>query len=209
MKDSSIDASPPARKRPNASATEKAWRAETWGKSKGAQLQNERVVGDRGATQPSSNWDDASIGLAQELQQFAIEESRAQEERAQNAPTPAKLKFQPRLPKPRQPKDNAVVALMTKNLGTHNVLHEDGDYVVDTYVRSELLSVGKQEPFRQSVDPLQGMDSNKIGILVIEEGEEELWDTFADEQESEAEVNSDEEDENGLSLTFHFPRLEC
>jgi len=66
---------------------------------------------------------------------------------------------------------------------------EDSEYVYDTYVRDVDLMTGIQS----TSSPLQG----NIGILVIREEDQELWDTYlAPSSDSDHEFETDEEDEN-------------
>ena len=187
-----VGASNPMRKRPNVSAAERAWRSKTWGK------QNADVAkrDSEGRNQPATNWDDTSILLAQELQDFAMEQSQTQSSHALSS----QLKFKPKPPGPRRAAGKPVDVNTESNPATPSVHDGDVDYVVDTYLRVPLRPLGMDAPFETYHYPLQDIDRRKVGLLVIEEEQETLWETFGDEHKSESESNSDVEDENGLVL---------
>ena len=78
-----------------------------------------------------------------------------------------------------------------------NDLEDDGMYVIDTYVRS-VAQPTSTENSDIYVASLRGLSQANIGILVIDEDEEKLWETYGEIQESDPEWDSEEEDENGL-----------
>lgn len=185
----------PIRKRPNAGAAEMAWRATTWAGQKRGARNEERQIANRDTT----NWDHASILLAEELRQFAMEESGTQEKRPQTSSDP-QLKFKPKPPKPRETKAEKDLATTQLDPATHGGSDEVGDYIIDTYIRASLPLPKVDESLQSYLEPLQALDGNKVGILIIEDEQEDFWESFAHEQMSESEIASDEEDENGLAL---------
>ena len=205
------------RKLPNATAAERKWRTDNWANR--APKPDDGVDdgnGDRrtaeSINEPSSRWD-YSTKLAEQLQEVALEEMRASEERGKgiNGGGGGKLKVKPKPPKPRRSKTEEVVEdggaddddddVMTDTINLDD--DDEGEYVLDTYIRSSAA-----EPFdiiaepaasnHDSVDSID-IDHSNVGILVIENEEEEaLWEAFAeDQEESDTEWNSEEEDENG------------
>ncbi len=187
------------RKRPNATAAERKWRTDNWGrpvepnrdvarKAKSAQSVNE----------PSDQWDYESPQLAGQLQQIALEEIQAQEKQSNNL-NPPQLKTQPKPPKPRPSRSQQSV----DNHSTDNVMidaadiDEDSLYVFDTYVRSSAGQDGANDNVDLNIEALRGMSSGNFGIIVIDDDQEELWETYGQYQESDVEWNSEEEDENG------------
>ncbi len=196
------------RKRPNATAAERKWRTENWAITPKPDEENKGTA--ESINEPSSQWNYGSTRLAEQLQAVALEEIRASEQGAKRLSLGGRLKVKPKPPKPRQPRtedlpvDGRENDVMTDAIN----LSDDGDYVLDTYVRSSA------QPFEVSGlsaprhDSLHGIDHGKIGILVIEDEEEEaLWEAFAEDQDSDLEWNSEEEDENGLWTDFRALRL--
>lgn len=189
------------RKRPNATAAERKWRTETWAKPLRPNEVNVNLARiAENVKEPSTQRNHASIKLAKQLQGFALEEIRASEERMKGLSGGENLKVKPKPPKPRQPiteevaDDGSEEGVMTDTIN----LDDDGDYVLDTYVRSSAQPFGVAEPAGSYHDSLRSIDHGNVGILVIEDEEEELWETFAEGQEDDLEWNSEEEDENGL-----------
>jgi hypothetical protein len=67
----------------------------------------------------------------------------------------------------------------------------DGDYVYDTYIR-------------HAVSPNATLDPTaSIGHLVISEEDQELWQTYIDDDADENEFETDDEDSNGSSFPIH------
>ena len=190
------------RKLPNATAAERKWRTETWAnRPKPNEVNGNVTKTAENINEPSSQWNYESTKLAEQLQEVALEEIRASEERGKGLGAGGKLKVKPKPPKPRQPRtekladDGSGDGVMTDTIH----LDDDGDYVLDTYVRSSAQPFGVTESAEPDHDSLHGIDHSKLGILVIENEEEEaLWEAFAEDRESDPEWNSEEEDENGL-----------
>ena len=190
------------RKRPNATAVERKWRTENWANRRKSNETNENLIRRaENVDEPSNQWNYESIRLAEQLQEVALAEIRACEEGAKGPSGGGKLKVKPKSPKPRQSRteklaDEGSEKDVIPGLGD---IDDDGDYVLDTYVRSNAQPFEVPEPAGSYHDPLHRTDHGNIGILVIENEEEEaLWETFAEDQESDLEGNSEEEDENGL-----------
>ena len=189
-------------KRPNATAAERKWRTETWANpSKPNEINGNPTRTAENIDEPSSQWNYESTQLAEQLQEVALEELRASEERVRGFSDVRGLKVKPKPPKPRQPRignladDDRGDDIMTDTTD----LDDDCDYVLDTYIRSNAQPFGDTEPAKPYGGSLLGVNHGNIGILVIEDEEEEaLWEAFAENQESDPEWNSEEEDENGL-----------
>lgn len=205
----------PPRKLPNATAAERKWRTETWANRPPKRNEvdgNVRRTAEN-INEPSSRWDYESSKLAEQLQEVALEEIRASEERRKGlSDGGGKLKVKPKPPKPRQSRIEKSVEdddgsgdgddVMTDTVYLDD---DDGDYVLDTYVRSSAA----EPPFGITTEPAESEDHDSVlrsvdhhgnvGILVIENEEEEaIWEAFAeDQEESDPEWNSEEEDENG------------
>ncbi len=187
------------RKRPGVTAEERKWRAANWGRSVEPKIHAETTSESARTIEPFKNWDIESPELAEQLQQIAVHEILSEEARAGPRNGHIRLKSQPKAPKPRKGKTQGAVDAGKDDVDMtdSNVLEDDSMYVVDTYVRSIAQPTGTGE-FDSYVDPLQGLKQGNIGILVIDENEEELWETYGEIQESDPEWNSEEEDENGL-----------
>ncbi|CAD6570478.1 MAG: hypothetical protein ASARMPREDX12_003642 [Alectoria sarmentosa] len=189
------------RRRPNVTAVERKWRKETWAKP----LEPNAINGNVARTaenidEPSNQWNYESTQLTEQLQGVVLEEIRANEERAKRFKSGGKPKVKPKPPKPRQPRIENLADDGSGDDIRKTTIHldDDGDYVLDTYVRSSAQPFGVTEPTGSYQDSLQGIDHGNVGILVIEDGEEEaLWEAFAEDPESGREWNSEEEDENG------------
>ena len=184
------------RKRPNATSVERKWRTENWANRRKS---NENLIRRaENADEPSNQWNYESIQLAEQLQEVALAEIHASEEGAKGLSGGRKLKIKPKSPKPRQSRAEKLADEGSGKAGIIDI-DDDGDYVLDTYVRSSAQPFEVPEPAESYHDPLHSTDHGNIGILVIEDEEEEaLWEAFAEDQESDLEGNSEEEDENGL-----------
>ena len=184
------------RKRPNATAAERKWRTETWANPP----KPNAVTGDSTRTaeninEPSNQWNYESAKLAEQLQEVALEEIHASEEKGKGLSTSGQLKIKLKPPKPRQPGAGTLGVDSTGNdLMTDVIaLDNDDEYVLDTYVRSSTQPTGPH------YDSLHDVAHSNVGILIIEGQEEEaFWEAFAEDRQSDPEWNSEEEDENGL-----------
>ena len=183
------------RKRPNATGAERRWRTETWANppKPNAVAENSTRTAEN-INEPSSQWNYESAQLAEQLQEVALQEIHASEQQGKGLSGSGQLKIKPKPPKPRQPRiDTLDVDSNGNDLMTDAVaLDNDGDYVIDTYVRSSTQPTGPH------YDSLRGIPHSNVGILIIEDQEEEaFWETLAEDPESDPEWNSEEEDENG------------
>ena len=183
------------RKKPNATAAERKWRTETWANPP----RPNTVTGHSTRTaeninEPSNQWDYESAQLAEQLQEVALEEIHASEQQGKGLSGSGQPKIKPKPPKPRQCRTETLDVDSTGNdlMTDAIVLDNDGDYVLDTYVRSSTQPIGPH------YDPLQDIAYSNVGILIIEDQEEEaFWEAFAEDRQSDPEWNSEEEDENG------------
>ena len=189
------------RKRANATDAERKWRTDTWTiPPKSNEVPESLAKTAEDINEPSNRWNYESIRLTDQLQAVALEEIRASDERAKGLNCSGKLKVKPKAPKDRQPTTKDLVVhvsdddYMTDTINTD----DDGDYVLDTYIRSNAQPFEVTKPTGLRCALLHGIDHSNIGILVVEDDEEEaMWEAFAEDQDSDPEWNS-EEDENGL-----------
>ena len=185
------------RKRPNATAAERKWRTETWANPpKPNAVTGSCTRSAENINEPSNQWNYESAQLAEQLQEVALEEIHASEEKRKRLSGSGQLKVEPKPPKPRHPRtEDSDVDSTGNDLMTDAIaLDDDGDYVLDTYVRSSTQPTGPQ------YDSLHDIAHSNVGILIIEgqEEEEAFWEAFAEDRQSDPEWNSEEEDENGL-----------
>ena len=187
------------RKRPGVTAEERKWRATNWGRSVEPKVHAETATESARTIEPFKNWDIASPELAEQLQQIAVDDILSEEARAVPRNGHIQLKSQPKPPKPRQAKTQSALdaGKVDVEMTDGNDLEDDSMYVVDTFVRS-IAQPTTTEDSDSYVDPLRGLSQGNVGILVIDEDEEELWEMYGEIQESDPEWNSEDEDENGV-----------
>ena len=193
------------RKRPNVSAAERKWRAENSGDHTLTRAPKE-VPARTGRTihDPPNTWDYNSIELAEQLHQIALQESgctNGTSVAAGSVLSSPNAKIKPKAPPPRyherQPQTHVDVADETK--AEHDV-EDDRDYVYDTYVR-QVAPSGKVVP-TSSTEHSEALDSGETaGILVINKEDQEVWESYGVDDDSDKDWNSEEEDENG---TLYF-----
>ena len=143
-----------------------------------------------------NRWDDNSEMLAARLQQVVLDELNdgGTWPYAEN-----RLKFKPKPPKPREQKansDNGGVSQDTE-MADEDRGGNESDYVYDTYVKTDSSEQDGNPRIELMMDPLSKLDGDRVGMLIIEDEEEALWETFGKGGESDSEPNSEENDENG------------
>jgi len=183
-----------SRKRPNATAEEKAWRQQTW--KKPACIDMYHAVASIGRKNDSpDDFDPCSMELAMQLNQYALEESRTQnvKEVKKNMPTP---KVKPKPPKPRGVKHPMLPSdpYTEKWSSSSSDLGEESNFIFDIYIRGALSSLDVEI----HASPIDGIEDGKVGLLVIEDDEEAIWEAFGEDDDSDLECNSEEDDENGI-----------
>lgn len=148
-----------------------------------------------------SEYSKNSIMLAWQLQELATKESlRSSPDLKGALPQPQpKIKLKPprlRLQdKERKSTDPGGDQVMDDVID----IEREEDFVYDTYVRSSGQVVSSpKDMIEPMVSEPENIDTNKIGILIIEDEDQEIWEKFAEGDESDKEWNSDEEDENGM-----------
>ncbi|KAL8811037.1 MAG: hypothetical protein Q9200_002126 [Gallowayella weberi] len=189
------------RKRPLASSAEQKWRAQTW---KGPLEAKVKAAPDfEGPRTENATTDvlgDASLRLAWELHQFAVEESQASTGIYCGKSKPV-VKAKPKPPKPRPAKERVGASIHVDN--THpDVMNVDegGDesdtFVIDVYLR-QAENVADKSSAESANARLETADPDKVGLLVIEDEDQDMWELYGEEdQSSDDGWNSEEEDEN-------------
>lgn len=135
--------------------------------------------------------------LADELHQFALQQERATtSDQNISILSPTKPRFKPRVPaqryKDRHPGSQSLtLASEAQDLSPDASNTDGGEYVFETYVRFQ------DDPLTSIDFESTDMIHDKIGLLVIGEEEQPLWQTYVDSDASDEEYNSDDEDENG------------
>ncbi|KAI1435491.1 hypothetical protein GGR50DRAFT_312600 [Xylaria sp. CBS 124048] len=125
------------------------------------------------------------------------EQERSQKARANN--TPSKLQFKPKPPAKRYAERHPKEAqrpvdkeMVDADAGPSDSSDDDGEYIVETYVRVPASSMGDHVP------------PQSVGLLVVEEDDVELF--YGDDEDSEDEWGEDEEDENAENYyTADYP----
>ena len=188
-------------KKPNATIQEVKWRAKTWKKQAQIDKNGDMVaeIPQRSMSIPNS-YGDYSLELAMQLQEFALQETHASTSQISAKQPKAQLKFQPkpararlgRMEVPVEEKHNK------QNVPSPDVAESDECFVYDTFVRSKGLNqMDFSDETLTSNQVTQRPRSREVGFLIIQEQDEEEWQEYAEEIESEREWDTDDEDENG------------
>ncbi|KAI9702598.1 MAG: hypothetical protein M1836_001078 [Candelina mexicana] len=192
----------PSQKRPNASATERQWRAEQWSQAKSV-VASATPPGKTGASidTDSSLWDYTSLQLAEQLQEVARQESSIQTS-SQVSPkkvATTKLKTRPKVPALRYAERHPEKSYASKTADPMDLSSDTGDendFVYDTYIRQPGKPlIDGADAYMENADPEDVFQGN-VGLLVITDQDQEEWEAFADNDDSEKDWNSEEEDEN-------------
>lgn len=186
-------------KRPNASAAEKQWRAQTWSRVK--QDSNTTIAhanAARDADITASEREYETLKLAAELQKFAMEQTGEDVHVQQQFGPPRRpARFQPKPPRERHAWAEFVVPSAPEPVVVldNPSSQEDGDeWITETYVRS----VNPTIPSESDVAVAEVEKSyTSFGLLVITEEDQPAWEVFAGDESSESEDESDSSDSNG------------
>ena len=149
-----------------------------------------------GAVDSLPSWWNFSDDLAAQLQSIALEEVSQQQEARALTEKPH-LKFQPKPAKPRKSYVGEQWSHKTQapTISTKQMESDEDDYVYDIFIRT-LPPEGQSSQSNMS----KATDVSNIGVVVIEEGEEESWNDFLEDEDSGPEWSS-EEDENGTTVS--------
>ncbi|KAL8723033.1 MAG: hypothetical protein Q9225_000575 [Loekoesia sp. 1 TL-2023] len=183
------------RKRPLASPAERNWRDQTWKQPLRSNSETKPAVAGTLAKDTTSD----SVKLARQLQQFALDVSG----NGTGAPRMHKhpyAKVKPKPPKPRPAKADAGVIEGSSNIPRDAMdlsgnTEDPENFVFDVYLRQaehidENTSTGLHSALVRT-------DPDKVGVLVIEDEDQETWELYGnDDQSSDEDWNSEEEDEN-------------
>ncbi|KAL9006226.1 MAG: hypothetical protein Q9188_000998 [Gyalolechia gomerana] len=184
------------RKRPLASPAERNWKTQTWKQPLKSSAGTKPAAVETHETDTATNSD----GLALQLQEFALDVSGVGRQASQVTKHP-KVKVKPKPPKPRPAKDGlGTNGQDRKVFGSSMDLSGFGEdtenFVFDVYVRQP-QRIGENTSMGLQHAALEKANSDKIGVLVIEDEDQETWELYGDEDQSSDEGwNSEEEDEN-------------
>lgn len=129
------------------------------------------------------------------MQQIGLNLQKAEEEKYEQERSrinsPSKLKFKPKAPVKRYAERHPVEVQRTADremvdAGAENSDSDEGDYIIETYVRVPASSIGDHVP------------PQSVGLLVFDE-EPDVEFFYGEDDESEDEWAEDEEDENGTT----------
>lgn len=155
-----------------------------------------------------SEYSQNSIMLAWQLQELATKESLRPSPNPRGSPphSQSKIKLKPPRPRPQEKERKSIDSCGDQVMDDVIDIESEEDFVYDTYVRSSGQVVSTPKDMTQPmISEPENIDNNRIGILVIEDEDQEIWETFAEEEESDKEWNSEEEDENGMfGHAVHF-----
>lgn len=192
----SVEYSTP-RKRPLASSAERNWRTQNWEQPRKSNSKMTTAVAKMHENDTMTN----SIELTLQLQEFALEVSGAGHQDGQITSDDPKVKIRPKPPKLRPTKDDLATTGQDRNPSENSTdqsgFDEDSDnFVFDVYVRQpEQISEITSPDFQYSA--LDTANPDKVGVLVIEDEDQEMWELYGDDnQSSDDDWNSEEEDEN-------------
>ncbi|KAL8789016.1 MAG: hypothetical protein Q9195_007036 [Heterodermia aff. obscurata] len=187
-------------KKPSATLEEVKWRAKNWKKQAriDENINTIAEIAQRNINIPKS-YGDYSLELAMQLQEFALQETQATPSQAPAKQPKARLKFQP---KPARARSERIEVPVEENCDIKSMLFSDAPesdecFVYDTFVRSKGLN--QMDFSDEGLTPSQVAQrprSREVGFLIIQEEDEEEWQEYAEEIESEREWDTDDEDEN-------------
>ena len=187
-------------RKPSAAAEEVKWRSKTWNKqAESDKITNLKAKESGSGNHNHSSYEEYSLELAMQLQEFAMEETQMREESPPATQSSAHLKFQPKPPKPRSKIRPATIEKIGKSeiVPSTAAAEIDKDFVFETFIRTQ-GPINIPDKILASDNSLQNPPSSKeFALLIIEEEDEEAWQQYVEDIESEREWETDDEDENG------------
>ena len=198
---------PSQRKRPNATTEERRWRLENWSKEIKKSVAPDTIARQM-VKNPLLRWDQDSMPLARQLHEIAIQEIETTGKSV--GPGKSDIQPKPQLKHPLLQSQNDQVhqpdSTPEEIMKTSSQDDDEMDYVYDTYVRHDIDAA---KPTSEVLEPYahltEAVVSTKIGVLMILEEDQELWEAYGEEPESDKDWNSEEEDENGMSQSRKLP----
>lgn len=150
----------------------------------------------------SSGGGDFDAKITEQQHQIASYQSSISKQIPGAMSSNSQLKIKPKLPKPRPQKKQIESADSSGDGSAEGMIYPDidDDFVYDTYVRSFRRLAGIPTDHSELYNDESDVDSSKIGILIIPERDQAVWEAFGEEEKSDKDWNSEEEDENGTYL---------
>ena len=195
----------PPQKRPIVTAAEKERRSRNWANVQANRNLKEEEGGKPRPVQKLIPLECDPVDLAAQLSEFALIEAQKlqrapqppEKEVPRGKPPKANLKFPPKGPPDRSRKHHMDTVMTDVGNDVEVVIEdiEDQDYVYETFVRRPIALDPRGLDAHDGFNP--GIDVETSGLLVIESEDEELWQEYGEDDDSEREFPSDEDDENG------------
>ncbi|KAL8738562.1 MAG: hypothetical protein Q9181_000669 [Wetmoreana brouardii] len=189
------------RKRPLASQAEKEWRAQTWKQPPESKVRARLdIAGAQNIFTADDSAHEPSLCLAHQLQQFALEETRAAN-KAHDIRKVPRAKVKPKPPRPRPAREEPCTTesgqdIAQEGMDSSNDEEAAGNFILDVYVRQNGHD-GEKVLNKLQTNALKTTNPDRIGMLVIEDEDQEIWELYGQEDQiSDEDWNSEEEDEN-------------
>jgi len=179
-------------KRPNRTAEEMIWRAETWDKPRVSKEIVPHLEDNR-----QGAGDHLSLAQAQAMdfsRQLAPQDAPSRLQDASVVAAKLDLKFQPKPPTPRSQRHSSrgeTTHDETRGLRRGSV--RDGEYVTDIYAPLKDTQI---EDIARKTSP------DRIGVIEIEDSDLQIWQEYLEDVDDDKEWDSEDEDENGEHI-FH------
>lgn len=188
--------------RPNATEEEIAWKAKAWSKVDAPNQANPKLAVVSKNNSEQAHTDVAEqLAVTEEMLDIVIKMSEA----AQDVAAPTAL--QPTLTvESNSPARHSQRTLLPRDatqdaelIDVGWAMANDDVYVYDTYIRAagnrENMTLAVFEGPRRTAPP--SIQADKVGILVIDEQDEQDWEEFLEDAASDKDWDTDDEDENG------------
>ena len=192
-------------KRPIVTAAEKEWRSRNWANVQASRNVQEGEGNERSTVKKMIPLKYDPIDLAAQLSDFAMMEAQKPQigpmtvnaNVSKSVPPKANLKYPPKNPPDRSRKHQPDTAMtdVGNDGGAATEDSVDQDYVYDTFVRRPIIL--RPDDLDPGNHVKHNMNAETSGLLVIESEDEELWQAYGEDDDSEGEFPSDEDDENG------------
>jgi len=174
-------------KRPNRSAEEMRWRAETWNKTR---VSKEIVPQPEDNRQGAGDHVSAAQAQAMDLsKQLASQDAPSRLQDASVVAAKSDLKFQPKPPTPRSHRHSSRGEMIhDERRGLQRGFMSDDDYVIDIYAPLNDTQIE---------DVAWEMQPDRIGVIEIEDSDLQIWQEYLEDVNDEKDWDSEDEDENG------------
>lgn len=185
-------------KRPGASAEEAKWRARTRDRLANPSSSTPSATEAKKDTlAQSSTSEDDLLALAEQLHDFALQFPTPVSQAPVGTAMPAS-KFKPKTQPPR-PRPETLHEETTDGdaMAVDADSKNENSYTYDTYVRVKGPSHEVWTEDFQDQATMEGLQWDKVGVLVIDDKDEPIWQEYLEDAEDEEEWDDADEDENG------------